>query len=1600
MTAFVVTNRHTLRRTLRLATLLAAMLSLLLTAITPFVQRADATLPGSTFDGTDGVLDPGTTTIPDDCNVQKEWSPINGAPQQLGVIQKDVPPTLGLVAINNARDLCSVNLGSEISGGNFFLYLAWERFTNQGTWAGMFEFHQQELVCTTGDATCNPFNPRTDGDFIIVFDFQGNTDEVYLRVWNGDNTTGSFGAPIDLLALTGVVEGVSFDNGYRGEAVVNLTALGILDPNDEVCKAFAGVIPATMTGNSDTADLKDLVLTDFQPNLNNCGSLKVVKTVTGGDDFGAEFPITLEGGDVDRTENLGHSDSFTEDDLFQTDTYTVSEDLTGLDGWSIDSIVCSDGASSGAGVTSLAGITVTAGETTTCTVTNTPDLPDLTVVKQVINDDGGTAFADDFTVRVNGDGVALTPADAAEASNVMTNVAPGDYTITEDDVDGYELVSITCDDADGGATATLGLGESATCTVVNDDLPASLTLVKAFGDHNGGTAVADDFRPVVNGDDTDFDWDTYEVDAGSYTIGEVDRAPATWLADGQYTIQSIDCGNQSSTVAIPNGGSATCTVTNMGVPAGLTIVKVVQNNWGGTLGSADFPLTVNGDTVTSGVAASYPAGTYDIAETQQDGYELVSTVCVSDVLGDLGVPDSETISDLVVSNAESVVCTFTNRDTPAALTLEKVIVDDDGGVATQDDFTPTLDDQNTTWGAQETTIGDQTGIAPGTYTVGELATAGWDMTDIQCDDGTSLADGESTVDVTLVAGDDVTCTITNDDQPGSITVHKVVDSQWTDTPLTQDDFPLTIDGDPADWDVSTEVDAGSHTITETQQDGYQLQSVTCTRNGDPFDVDQAESFDVTTALGDVVECTITNEDIPAEVILRKTVTTDDGGTLSQDDFPVTLDGDPAEWDTTYQIRAGDHEVAEEQQSGYVTDGWTLDCTSGDDPTVGSFTAELGESYECRIVNDDEPGTLTLRKVVRNENGGTATQDAFTPTIDAGDAVWGDNVVDAGTYTVDERDADGFSHLADGEYTLVSIECNGQLTDTVTVANGESAECVVTNLDVPAGLTIVKVVNNNWGGTLEPADFPLTINDEVVDSGELVTLPAGDYTVSEEQQDGYELTDLTCISDRTGDLEVTDATSVDVSVGLNEAVVCTFTNRDLPPSLTVLKEVVNDDGGTATEDDFTPVVDDVESTWGSQDTTIGDQTGIEVGDHTIAEIGLDGYVMTDITCTDETVLGEGEDTVTVTLGLGDDVTCTITNDDVAPTVVLRKVVVNDDGGTLTQDDFPVTFDDGDAAWDEVIVTTAGEHVAAEETQPGYIAGDWGGDCAADGSLDAEVGGTYECTITNDDAPAGLTVIKEVVNDDGGTAEPGDFTLEVTPDGGDTETVTTGTQTTVAAGTYTVGEQELAGYELTDISCDDGTELADGATTVDVTVANDASVVCTVTNDDLPIGIQVIKVADQQTVAFNPAGDPQEVTYTYTITNIGEVELTDLTLIDDVLGEIILPTDTLPVNGVILVTATHTVTAADAAAGSIVNVVVVTGTSPDGRETDDDDDEIVQVTIVEVLPDVAPPPAAPTLPATGADTQDLALWAALAAALGVLLLLLMDRVESAQARRRRR
>src|SRR5204862_6365612 len=95
---------------------------------------------------------------------------------------------------------------------------------------------------------------------------------------------------------------------------------------------------------------------------------------------------------------------------------------------------------------------------------------------------------------------------------------------------------------------------------------------------------------------------------GSYSVGE----PATPGYDA-----SMDAGC-AGTIAL--GETRTCTVTHNDIQPKLTLVNMVINDDGGTRQPGDFPLSVSGTRVTSGVPAAFNAGNYFASEQSMFGY--------------------------------------------------------------------------------------------------------------------------------------------------------------------------------------------------------------------------------------------------------------------------------------------------------------------------------------------------------------------------------------------------------------------------------------------------------------------------------------------------------------------------------------------------------------------------------------------------------------------------------------------------------------------------------------------------------------------------------------------------------------------------------------------------------------------------------------------------------------------------------------------------------------------------------------------------------------------------------------------------------------------
>jgi hypothetical protein len=248
----------------------------------------------------------GANNLPDLFGAVKELGPLNSNTTKIGVIHNDAVPTLGLTNPNAQVDLRQGWTNSaKDSSGDDWLYFAWERDSNSGSGFIAYEFMQDPppAACAYTSSTdqqlidtCNPWANRKAGDFMILWDQQGGSRDLYLRTWSGtapNLVLSPPGSPLD----ASVSAAAYSSDGFRGEAALNLT--DAVFGGVQSCRSFANVIPSTVTGNSDTADYKDTILQPTVP-VGGCTSTTVTtpKIVSGGttSDYGtASRSITTDG---------------------------------------------------------------------------------------------------------------------------------------------------------------------------------------------------------------------------------------------------------------------------------------------------------------------------------------------------------------------------------------------------------------------------------------------------------------------------------------------------------------------------------------------------------------------------------------------------------------------------------------------------------------------------------------------------------------------------------------------------------------------------------------------------------------------------------------------------------------------------------------------------------------------------------------------------------------------------------------------------------------------------------------------------------------------------------------------------------------------------------------------------------------------------------------------------------------------------------------------------------------------------------------------------------------------------------------------------------
>ena len=300
------------------------------------------------------------------------------------------------------------------------------------------------------------------------------------------------------------------------------------------------------------------------------GTITVVKDLFPSDDPG-RFDLFIDGDLIGDHVGDGYSSLPVTLETGSYNVYEVAEDMfppTSLDDYetSATCVEDPDGGQkptiTGGGGNEIIEVPVEAGDEWTCTETNTRATATLTVIKHVVNNNGGSAVAGQWTMTLTGGSPSPASFAGSEAGTPVTVNANTAYSVTESGGPaGYtESSSAGCVSVGG-----LAPGAVATCTFTNDDQPVTLTVIKHVVNDSGGGAGAANFTMTVTGtavpgpnasNSTSFPGaespgTTIPLRPGTYSVTE--SGPAGYVAT-----TSGSC----TTVAVALGDTKTCTLTN------------------------------------------------------------------------------------------------------------------------------------------------------------------------------------------------------------------------------------------------------------------------------------------------------------------------------------------------------------------------------------------------------------------------------------------------------------------------------------------------------------------------------------------------------------------------------------------------------------------------------------------------------------------------------------------------------------------------------------------------------------------------------------------------------------------------------------------------------------------------------------------------------------------------------------------------------------------------------------------------------------------------------------------------------------------------------
>jgi len=981
--------------------------------------------------------------------------------------------------------------------------------------------------------------------------------------------------------------------------------------------------------------------------LTNTAALLTVTKQTLPDGSDARFGFSVNGASQGE---LGDGESFT----IAVPAGPVQIGETAVDGWIPPDWSCTNGQS--AQGTAAFEVTAVVGDNITCTVTNT-QFAAFTIEKRVPLSLAGTTFS--FQSEELGD-FQLTPVDTgipgfATATRTFTGLYPGEVSVAEVPMDGFDLISLSCfdppygfdADLDGNtAQITLRPGSNASCSFTNTLTPppdrANLTITKEtrpvtewdqdFGMQVDGPEFAESGPESITLNTIGDDWSwSQEVLAGEYVISE-DQLPGWSIGSAVCTRQNgqpvdFELVGSTLTVDVVSEANVTCSFVNLMEPAQARITKTVAGIGAGQAWRFDVALSpAPGDArqLTGqgpGTAATtwgelLPGQRYVIRETPQAAWSMGPITCtgVTDLDDD---PLSFTFDAQIGQQLE---CGMTNTAQPSSFSLRKI----SSGLSADYAWSYHVQMKRVSTGETSERTLSGVGTSAVTETWGELIPGEvYELSETDLPDQVQQ----------LLTG----CT--------GGTAEQIPDGIRFTAPLASDSTPTVL------CNLQNNVEPVSATITKTTTSG-----------------DGAFPFDLT-AVGVA--------DPPTTVAINTTGGVGTGSfelvpgrtyTLTERDQAGWLEGDPSCTVTPSDGRAP----------------YTIDLRN-------AFSVLVGDAITCDVENSPAPATVTFTKTVEGLAVSTPWAFPVTLTPGGGDGVvkavsgtgtgaanaasvsWTD--VEAGTYTLAEGGLTGWDA---GEVTCsgTTIPAGQAGAITFTVPQGGSVVCVATNTAQAADINVIK--NTAGIGPDVPWSFDFVLSPAPDGQQNPVTLtgtgpgPAGPmgwtsltpgalYTIEETAESGW-----------TSALECRTATGValtDVSLLASfqfvaqpgVSYICEAANAAIPGSGTITKTTIGGDGT------FPFVLDTVPS---SSPTTVNVATSGNTGSaplptltpglrYSLTEPPVDGWTPTvPLACTRTPITGGPPvpvaDLDDFTVAVGDVFACTATNQQLGKVILYKEV----------------------------------------------------------------------------------------------------------------------------------------------------------------------------------------------------------------------------------------------------------------------------------------------------------------------------------------------------------